>query len=474
MARSPSSPTNSQSSSSRLKLPPLAPPQVNQLRELGKQLLRQALGECARSTMDESCDWEFVRSSKGHNIFEAKPGAPSDVMISSIVHGKLHDVMTCLYSEDSHTFRVNSALMMPKEFIDGEVLHAIDVADDDHPFRFTGLKWCATKWPGSAVNKSRDLCYFESTGMVHALDPATGQPATFGYNIMESIHMPWCTPLGKMSFVRAKVSIRRIFRELPIGITLVMTHCTIDPRGTLSSLPLWRSDVSSMPHLLAISRATDVAESIWLSQQLQPHIEKQKTSFLAQARCVLCRRSDSKLEKKRVIECTSEAGPSIRATKRHFCSTCLVRSPPVPPRFVPPVQLDEPPTDPALLTLTMSHRSSLHLSQYSDETPLEASKHSTVPILDQDSDDDDGDSIYSGLEFDATSQEPFAELEEVERTPQGSHDSSPQYHSLSVQLSVLTARMDETLVLLQQQRVQIASICSSKAHSGQLRGNIGT
>ncbi|KAG9405386.1 hypothetical protein AC1031_004494 [Aphanomyces cochlioides] len=357
--------------------------------------------------------------------------------------------------------------MMPKEFIDGEVLHAIDVADDDHPFRFTGLKWCATKWSGSAVNKPRDMCYFESTGIVQTIDPATGQPTTFGYNIMESIHMPWCAPLGKMSFVRAKVSIRRIFRELPIGCTLVMTHCTIDPRGALSSLSWWRSDVSSMPHLLAISRASDVAESIWLTQQLHPYIEKQKTSFLAHARCVLCRRSDSKLEKKRVIECTSESGPSIRATKRHFCSMCLVRSPSLPPRFVPPVQLDdldEPQTDPALLSLTMSYRSSLHLSQYSDETPLKSSKHSAVPILDQDSDDDDGDSIYSGLEFDlhsTTSQEAFAELEEVERNPQGSHDSSHPYHSLSVQLSILTARMDETLVLLQQRRVQMASICSS-------------
>ncbi|CAK4083073.1 unnamed protein product [Aphanomyces euteiches] len=455
----------SKSSSSRFLLTPLTASQKDQLRKLGRRLLHQALEECDSTTQDENRYWKHFRSSHGLNIFKAKPGAPSDLMISGIVHGKLHDVMTCLHAEDSHTFRVHSALLMPKEFMDGEVLHAIDVADDENPFRFTGLKWCATKWPGSAINKPRDICYFESTGMAQALDSATGQPSTFGYSIMESIHLPPCGPLDDLSIVRAKVSIRRIFRELPIGCTLVMTHCTIDPCGSLSSSSVWRTDVSAMPQLLAITRATDVAQSIWLTQQLHPSMEKRKMSFLAHAVCALCRRDYSKMEKKRVIESNPDGGSWIRATKRHFCTTCLIRSPSKPPRVVPRLQLDDidiPQADPALTSLTMSRLSSLHLSEYSVETSSVSDRFASVPMLDLDNDDDEADSVYSGLEFDLRStcqshldilEESYEEVEEARAmTPRVNNENG---ESLSAQLSHLTARMDDTLMLLRHNKTQI-------------------
>ncbi|CAK4139155.1 unnamed protein product [Aphanomyces euteiches] len=390
-------------------------------------------------------------------------------MLSGIVHGKLHDVMKCLYTDDSHTFRVHSALLMPKEFIDGEVLLAIDVGDDDHPFRFTGIKWCATKWPGSAVNKPRDLCYFESTGMVQTVDPATDQPTTFGYNIMESLHMPLCAPLGKLSVVRAKVSIRRIFRELPIGCTLVMTHCTINPCGALSSSSLWRSDVSSMPYLLAISKAAVVAESIWLTRQLPPCIEKQKTSFLAQARCALCRRNYTKMEKKCVIMCSPGDVSSIRATKRHFCTTCLIRPPSRPPRAVPNLHADDDdalPTDPALAS-SLTSLSSLHSSEYSLGASSRLGKLAALPILDLDNEDDEVDSVYTALEFDLRSAN--KSHDDLDESPSKLEDAQALHprdcktnnqDSLGAQLSFLAARMDDTLMLLQCQQTQMNYLAS--------------
>ncbi|CAK4717147.1 unnamed protein product [Aphanomyces euteiches] len=427
----------SKSSSSRFLLTPLTASQKDQLRKLGRRLLHQALEECESTTQDENRYWKHFRSSHGLNIFKAKPGAPSDLMISGIVHGKLHDVMTCLHAEDSHTFRVHSALLMPKEFMDGEVLHAIDIADDENPFRFTGLKWCATKWPSSAINKPRDICYFESTGMAQALDSATGQPSTFGYSIMESIHLPPCGPLDDLSIVRAKVSIRRIFRELPIGCTLVMTHCTIDPCGSLSSSSVWRTDVSAMPQLLAITRATDVAQSIWLTQQLHPSMEKRKMSFLAHGVCALSAR----------LLQDGEETPSK------------------PPRVVPRLQLDDidiPQADPALTSLTMSRLSSLHLSEYSVETSSVSDRFASVPMLDLDNDDDEADSVYSGLEFDLRStcqshldilEESYEEVEEARAmTPRVNNENG---ESLSAQLSHLTARMDDTLMLLRHNKTQI-------------------
>ncbi|KAG9405385.1 hypothetical protein AC1031_004493 [Aphanomyces cochlioides] len=464
------SPTKSPASS-RVLSPPLTLAEENQMRQLGRRLLDQAHAECAISTLNVDRYWDFVRATRGHKIFKAKAGAPSDVMISGIVHGKLHDVMTCLYADDSHSFRVHSALLIPKEFIDGEIFHAIDVADDDHPFRFTGLKWCATKWPGSAINRLRDMCYFESTGMVQSMDPVTGQLSMFGYNIMESVDMPQCVPVGNSSIVRTRVSIRRIFRELSIGYTHVMTHCTMDPLDSLSLSLLRRRNLSALPDFLALSHATEVAQSIWFTQRLQCSTEKRKTSFWLQARCALCRSNRTKLEKKSVVESSRDDSHSIRVTKRYLCTMCLTQVPSKPPRIIPRLQLDEIivlPTDPELVSLTMSQLSSSHSPKYSAEASSRLKRFAALPVLGFDDDDCESFIIAEELGLRSTQnsfvnvRESFKNDEEAQ-TINPQDDSDSQNH-LRVKLSFLAAQMDHTLVLLEQQKTHFDRLTSCERY----------
>ncbi|KAH9183879.1 hypothetical protein AeNC1_014145 [Aphanomyces euteiches] len=444
------SPTKSPASS-RVLSPPLTLAEENQMRQLGRRLLDHAYAECAASTLNVDRHWDFVRASRGHKIFKAKAGAPSDVMISGIVHGKLHDVMVCLYADDSHSFRVNSALMMPKEFIDGEVLHAIDVAADDHPFLFTGLKWCATKWS----NRPRDMCYFESTGMAQAIDPLTGQLSTFGYNLIESVDMPECVPVGTSSIVRTRVSIRRIFRELSVGSTHVMTHCTMDRLESLSLLR--RRNLSALPDFLALSNATEVAQSIWLTQRLQCSPAKRKTSFWLQARCALCRSNRTKLEKKSVVE----SSHSIRVTKRFLCTMCLTQVPSKPPRIMPCLQFDEItllPTDPELVKSSSRH------SPKHSEASFRLKRFAGLPVLGFD--DDDCESFMIAEELGLRSihnsivnvRESFKDDDEAQTI--NPRDNSDGQNHLKAKLSFLAAQMDHTLILLEQQKAHFDHLTS--------------
>ncbi|CAK4626979.1 unnamed protein product [Aphanomyces euteiches] len=58
------------------------------------------------------------------------------------------------------------------------------------------------------------MWYFESTGMAIATDEF-GREHDYGYCFMESFELPQCSQLDAFSIVRAKVSMRHIFRELP-------------------------------------------------------------------------------------------------------------------------------------------------------------------------------------------------------------------------------------------------------------------
>ncbi|KAH9128066.1 hypothetical protein LEN26_009169 [Aphanomyces euteiches] len=108
---------------------------------------------------------------------------------------------------------MHSALLIPKEHLDCDVLYPLDVQDESHPFSFNGLKCGAMQWPNKG-GKSRDMWYFESTGMAIATDEF-GREHDYGYCFMESFELPQCSQLDAFSIVRAKVSMRHIFRELP-------------------------------------------------------------------------------------------------------------------------------------------------------------------------------------------------------------------------------------------------------------------
>ncbi|KAF0693068.1 Aste57867_15920 [Aphanomyces stellatus] len=453
--------------SSRFPLSPLTSAQEKQFRLKGAALLTKAIQDCERTLSNIDGEWKYVRMHQGLKVYKAKtPHAPSELMVTGIARGTLHDIMNCTYAPDSFNFRLQSALLMPKEHLDCEVLHAIDTQIEDHPYRFNGIKWCATKWPGGTMNKTRDMCYFESTGITQARD-SHGQLLEYGYNIMESIDLPQCPNLDLYSIVRAKISLRHIFRELPIGCTMVMTHCTVDPSG---SLPSWMSDFSTLPHLLAISRAVDVAESIRLSKAMlddgKHPSSKGRVAFLAKAECALCDKGNEfKLEKKRVVEV---AGAGVKTTTRYFCPPCLAQAVmmPPPPHHLPDLvdvayvngehSLVSKPSSTTLYSDDLSNDDMSELSSIAEDM-----MPPPPPILDFDDDDAD-ESVYSGLDFDYretcvsshTSQDttiPFS--------PCTSSEVSPSV--LAQQLVQLNLQMDNTYDILRRNRVRMNSLQST-------------
>ncbi|CAK4943466.1 unnamed protein product [Aphanomyces euteiches] len=472
----------SMSSTTRFPACPLTVAQEKQFRAQGAALLNKSIRDCEQTLADVDLHWKYVRLHQGLKVYKAKTNqAPSELMVTGIVRGSLHDLMNCMYSDDSFSFRLNSALLMPKEHLDCEVLHKIDVQTSDAPFRYNGIKWCATKWPGGTMHKPRDLCYFETTGITHARD-SQGQVLEYGYSIMESIELPQCPHLDVYSIVRAKVSIRHIFRELPIGCTMVLTHCTIDPSG---SLPSWMTDYSTLPQLLSVSRAAEVAESICLSRasldklataSISSSRSSSRLNFLSKRECALCGKEEFKLVKKRVVEA---AGAGVKVTTKHFCPPCIATAR-IAPLPLPPPQpaADQTPTssyyDPLARPCSLLSKPS-STTLYSDDLSEDLSELSSIledslppppPILDFDDEEAD-ESVYSGLEFDCRS----TSLSSSEITDTGSFllttqedlesDTSITSNMLAQQLVQLNMTLDNTYDIMRRTRSRMNSLQST-------------
>ncbi|RHZ38583.1 hypothetical protein DYB31_008425 [Aphanomyces astaci] len=359
---------------SRFALAPLGRGHENKLKQLGRTLLKQAIVECETSLQGMDQHWKHVRNSHGIKVYKAKTvHAPSHMMTTGIIKASLHQVMQCLYADNTAQFRMLNALLMPKDHLDCEVLHALDVQDASHPFRFNGLKWCATS-TGSLGKTTKDLCYFDSTGLTQTLDK-DGQPLEYGYCFLESYDLAQCPKLDAFSIGRAKISVRHIFRELPMGATVVMTHSTVDS----STLPLWIHPQGPIPpQVLAIVNAADVAESIRLSRRMQEQASNGltvytkigsprpwgKLSFLLNrppSKCTLCHHDTSKLLRRRVVQVE---GNGIKTSRQLFCST-----------------------------------STLHASGYASSSSSACSPSSSVHMLELDDEEALDELSYSGLPF---------------------------------------------------------------------------
>ncbi|RHY27302.1 hypothetical protein DYB32_006872 [Aphanomyces invadans] len=499
--------------SSRFPLTTLTLAQEKQFRVQASALLTKSIQDCERTLADIDGQWKFVRLHQGLKVYKAKsPNAPSELMVTGIVRGSLHDVMSCMYADNSFQFRVNSALLMPKEHLDCEVLHAINTKDNTHPFRFNGIKWCATKWPGGTMNKTRDMCFFETTGITQARDNQ-GQLLEYGYSIMESIELAQCPHLDMYSIVRAKMSVRHLFRELPLGCTMVVTHCTVDPSGIL---PTWMTDFSTLPHLLSISRAVEVSESIRLSKALLDQVNSSPNASSASwtnrlslfnrgSECALCENgSQFKLEKKRIVEAV---GAGVKTAAKYFCPVCLAASlrqgvndsSPVGPdltNFL--LQQQQAPSSYSMVSKPSS------ATIYSDDLSEDMSELSSIyeelaplppPILDFD-DDEAEESVYSGLDFDyrstclsenstSFSTESSGAVLYEHASPSHSHysmlsnsvrlyDSSPRSSNnssngssptmspsiLAQQLVHLNMQMDNTVDIMRRNRLRMTSLHS--------------
>ncbi|RHY52004.1 hypothetical protein DYB30_010276 [Aphanomyces astaci] len=399
---------------SRFALAPLGRGHENKLKQLGRTLLKQAIVECETSLQGMDQHWKHVRNSHGIKVYKAKTvHAPSHMMTTGIIKASLNQVMQCLYADNTAQFRMLNALLMPKDHLDCEVLHALDVQDASHPFRFNGLKWCATS-TGSLGKTTKDLCYFDSTGLTQTLDK-DGQPLEYGYCFLESYDLAQCPKLDAFSIGRAKISVRHIFRELPMGATVVMTHSTVDS----STLPLWIHPQGPIPpQVLAIVNAADVAESIRLSRRMQEQASNGltvytkigsprpwgKLSFLLNrppSKCTLCHHDTSKLLRRRVVQVE---GNGIKTSRQLFCSTCV--SPTTtfdaPTTMLGPSNVhddkdDEDEND--VMHLSMRSSSTLHASGYASSSSSACSPSSSVHMLELDDEEALDELSYSGLPF---------------------------------------------------------------------------
>ncbi|RHY48694.1 hypothetical protein DYB38_005443 [Aphanomyces astaci] len=355
-------------SSTRFPACHLTPEDEAQYMALSQRLLGRAIAECETTLIDMDSHWKYVRTipvatsslkvyKSTHHPSTAFGGAAAQVMATGIVSGTMDDIMTCLSADNSFAFRMNSALLMPKEHLDCEVLHTIVPLPTSSPtssstsdkFRFLGLKWGATKWP--SASKHRDLCYLESTGVTRTSD-TQGHVMEYGYCLMESIDLPAiCPPLDQFSIKRVKVSLRHVFRTLPIGCTLVMSHCSIDLGSHASPSTMWMPpDLTTFPHLVSIAAAAEVATAIRLSNALllrHPTTADNSTTwnvpeFLRKfpRECALCHHKSDRLQKHRVVNLLGSTG--IKIVAQFFCHACAM--PPATPPATSPSSATSPPS----------------------------------------------------------------------------------------------------------------------------------
>ncbi|ETW08252.1 hypothetical protein H310_00889 [Aphanomyces invadans] len=480
---------------SRFAAAPLSRAHERKLKQLGRTLLKQAIVECETSLQGMDQHWKHVRNSYGIKVYKAKTiHAPSQIMTTGIIKASLNQVMQCLYADNTAQFRMLNALLMPKEHLDCEVLHALDVQDDSHPFRFNGVKWCATT--SGSLGKTKDLCYFESTGLTQTLDK-DGHPLEYGYCFLESYDLPQCPKLDAFSIGRAKISIRHIFRELPMGATVVMTHSTVDS----STLPMWIHPQGSIPpQVLSIVNAAEVAQSVELSLRVHQQTSDgltvynkaatathhntsprpwAKLSFLLNRhpKCTLCRNEAPKLIRRRIVEVE---GNGIKTSRQLFCCTCAsptVSSFPTPVGLAPtPVDYEDNDDDGSSMLLSMRSSSTLHVSGYASSSSSSAcSSESSVHMLELDDEDALDELSYSGLPFTRVPPPPLVhkssqvvyhsetedssdECSESPRQPDEfcchMHSVHPASTSIATELSRLTVQMDHIWGIVRANKTQ--------------------
>jgi hypothetical protein len=227
-------------------------------------------------------------------------GQPSLLCIGR-VEGSLDDVLFGFHNPSQDEMQA-VARHVDERILDCASLATIETAADNdrkHPMHFVGLKWMATKMPGSLVVLPRDVCFLEALGVTTDYDGRR-----VGYYIQHSVDDPMCPPLDERAtgVIRGHVYFTYLFRENAQGFVDVFARGVFNSTGLM---PKFVSAVASstLLGLFNVVRCAQAKKLTVLANRRNAGLVTSEHETVGRRQCGICSRRPSSLDLSRPRTC---------------------------------------------------------------------------------------------------------------------------------------------------------------------------
>lgn len=197
-------------------LPPLNPRNWAAVQSLdGLHVFRRR--QRGRSSAELASDEDF------HQAMGAVANGQPSIMTIGSIPGTIEDVLYGFAGTTDEEARTSMSFLARKT--DATILTNMELATDDDPLHFLGLKWL---YLSKAMCSPRDLCCLQATGT--QVD-ASGR--RYGYLLLHSVELPECPPFDRKRshIIRGKVFFTCILRETTPGFVDLLARGIFDMAG---------------------------------------------------------------------------------------------------------------------------------------------------------------------------------------------------------------------------------------------------
>lgn len=207
--------------------------------------------ELYRDRKDSRATSQRLRTADGLLVpVLSKHSTPTTLAVGTF-EGSLEDTMYGDFYDSTEAAQTRAA-MIKDQFEELRVIHQIRGPTEDEPYRFCGIVWASLAPTSRMFTQQRDVCLLVSSGMAY-----TNEGVVFGFTVQHSISLPELRPLHQYKFIRAKMSLCCIKRQLT-GDTVELFHKGFfSPMGSVKDSATSKAFVSSM--LLVPSQTIDAA-----------------------------------------------------------------------------------------------------------------------------------------------------------------------------------------------------------------------
>lgn len=169
----------------------------------------------------------------------SRHSTPSTMMVGT-VPGRLEDSLYGDFFDSTDSARARLALVKD-QFDDVRVIHQIRGPTEDEPFRFCGVVWASLTSSARPFVQQRDVCILVASGLAF-----TDAGVAFGYTVHHSISLAELRALSQFKFVRAKMSLCCLKRQVADDLVEVFHRGFFAPMGSTHDTSSIKSVYSAM------------------------------------------------------------------------------------------------------------------------------------------------------------------------------------------------------------------------------------
>ncbi|TMW61397.1 hypothetical protein Poli38472_012588 [Pythium oligandrum] len=247
----------------------------------------------------------------------ASGGSPDEVYVPQMLctgslEGKLEDFMYGIYDGNDLAWRLRSAYLKDK-LADSRILATIRAPNHDDPFRFLGIKWFATEYPGfvGTFAQDRETLVLEAMGMAK---DENGE--SYGYYLMHDFTHPSIPIRTDSGGIRQKFNVCFIHRQVGPDRILEYGRGYVDPGGNMS---VSKSISTAAASFSSVTNAVDAAYNkklTWVMATQRNRRAGSTATASSSSVCQSCHKASHGVLSRSLLECD--------ACGQFFCGKCIV------------------------------------------------------------------------------------------------------------------------------------------------------